>query len=94
MIPLVNDRWCGTFKLIEMGNYYYTVQAWVDRFKSWREDFTKKMAAGQDSLLIGSRARKSSSAQQSAPRAKSEIIESFRGRAPLEERQLAGHGAR
>jgi starch synthase (maltosyl-transferring) len=48
MEPLVNDRWRGTFDLIEIGNYRYTVQAWVDRFKSWRANFIKKMAAGQE----------------------------------------------
>jgi starch synthase (maltosyl-transferring) len=51
MVPLVNDRWRGTFTLIEMGNCYYTIQAWVDRFKSWRENFAKKIAAGQDLTL-------------------------------------------
>ena len=51
MEPLVNDRWRGTFELPEIGNYRYTLRAWVDRFKSWRENFSKKIAAGQDLAL-------------------------------------------
>ena len=58
MNPLVNDRWRGTFEVKETGNYYYTLQAWVDRFKSWRQGFAKKVDVGQDvalELLAGSR---------------------------------------
>jgi starch synthase (maltosyl-transferring) len=58
MQPLVNDRWRGTFEVNAIGNYYYTLQAWVDRFKSWRQGFAKKVDAGQDvalELLAGSR---------------------------------------
>ncbi len=58
MKPLVNDRWRGTFEVKEIGNYFYTLQAWVDRFKSWRQGFAKKVDAGQDvalELLAGSK---------------------------------------
>ena len=58
MQPLVNDRWRGAFIVKEIGNYDYTLQAWVDRFKSWRQGFVKKVEAGQDvalDLLAGSR---------------------------------------
>jgi starch synthase (maltosyl-transferring) len=48
---LVNDRWRGSFEVNEIGNYYYTLQAWVDRFKSWRHGFAKKVDAGQDVAL-------------------------------------------
>jgi starch synthase (maltosyl-transferring) len=51
MQPLVNDRWRGTFEVNEAGNYYYTLQAWVDPFKSWRQGFAKKVEAGQDVAL-------------------------------------------
>jgi starch synthase (maltosyl-transferring) len=53
---LVNDRWRGEFQVTAMGRYIYTVQAWVDRFKTWHYDFKKRVAAGQDvavDLLIG-----------------------------------------
>ncbi len=47
MQPLVNDRWRGEFEVAEMGHYRFTVQAWVDRFLSWRQGFAKKLEAGQ-----------------------------------------------
>jgi starch synthase (maltosyl-transferring) len=48
MQPLVNDRWRGEFQVDELGNYYYSVTAWVNHFESWRRGFAKKVAAGQD----------------------------------------------
>jgi len=53
---LANDRWRGQFLVSESGVYEYCLEAWVDRFKSWRRDLQKKAAAGQDiqlDLLIG-----------------------------------------
>jgi starch synthase (maltosyl-transferring) len=53
---LVNDRWRGEFTVTELGHYRYTVQAWVDHFKSWRQGLMKKFDAGQDisvDLLTG-----------------------------------------
>ena len=53
---LVNDRWRGEFTVTEVGRHFYTVQAWVARFKSWRRDLAKKIEAGQDvsvDLLVG-----------------------------------------
>ena len=51
MHPLVNDRWRGTFEVDEVGDYYYALQAWVDRFESWRRGFAKKVEAGQEAAL-------------------------------------------
>ena len=51
MQPLVNDRWRGTFEVNEVGNFYYTLRAWVDRFESWRRGFAKKVEAGQETAL-------------------------------------------
>ncbi|HEV8342398.1 MAG TPA: alpha-1,4-glucan--maltose-1-phosphate maltosyltransferase [Candidatus Binatia bacterium] len=45
---VVNDRWRGEFTVHELGRYLYTVEAWVDRFKSWRGDFVKRVEAGQE----------------------------------------------
>jgi hypothetical protein len=56
MRSLGNDRWQGTFVVAEVGRYTYTVRAWVDRFKTWARDLTKRLEAGQDvavELLIG-----------------------------------------
>ncbi len=48
MEPLVNDRWRGSFKVRQLGTCFYTVQAWVNHFRSWQRDLQKKAAAGQD----------------------------------------------
>ncbi len=56
MEPLVNDRWRGAFEVTEIGRYHYTLEAWVDRFRSWRHGLAKKVEAGQDvavDLLVG-----------------------------------------
>ncbi|RJP20389.1 MAG: alpha-1,4-glucan--maltose-1-phosphate maltosyltransferase [Candidatus Abyssobacteria bacterium SURF_5] len=53
---LVNDRWEGQFPVDEIGFYRYTIEAWVDRFKTWRADLAKKANAGTGTrvdLLIG-----------------------------------------
>jgi starch synthase (maltosyl-transferring) len=54
--PLGNDRWRGSFVVAELGRYRYTFLAWVDQFKSWRQDLMKKFQAGQElsvELLTG-----------------------------------------
>ena len=48
MVPLVNDRWRGEFQVSQLGRYLYTLEGWVDHFKSWRRDLEKKVQAGQD----------------------------------------------
>jgi len=56
MLPLGNDRWQAAFTIAQLGSYFYTVEAWVDHFKSWRRDLEKKDKAGQDvtvDLLTG-----------------------------------------
>src|SRR6266576_3962908 len=44
---LDNDRWLGSFTAGSLGRYEYTVEAWIDRFSSWRHDLSKKVGAGQ-----------------------------------------------
>ena len=56
MTSLANDRWEGEFRVSRPGRYDYTVEGWVDRFKTWRADLTKRVAAKQDlavELMIG-----------------------------------------
>jgi starch synthase (maltosyl-transferring) len=56
MRPLVNDRWRGEFLAEEMGLYEFTIEGWVDHFKTWRRDMVKRLGAGQAAavdLLIG-----------------------------------------
>jgi starch synthase (maltosyl-transferring) len=56
MVLIENDRWRGEFRVQEIGDYYYTVEGWVDHFKTWQKDIKKKFEAGQDigvDMLIG-----------------------------------------
>ncbi len=56
MVLVLNDRWRADFHVLELGTAYYTLQAWIDRFESWRRDLIKKADAGQDvsvDLLVG-----------------------------------------
>ena len=56
MEPLGNDRWRGAFRVRELGRYRYTVMGWIDHFRSWSRDLTKRVEARQDvsiDLLIG-----------------------------------------
>lgn len=56
MEALGNDRWRGAFTVQELGIYQYTVQGWVDHYKTWSRDLAKRVQAGQDvtvDLLIG-----------------------------------------
>ncbi|MFL6196185.1 MAG: alpha-1,4-glucan--maltose-1-phosphate maltosyltransferase [Thermoanaerobaculia bacterium] len=51
MEALPNDRWRAAFTVDAEGRWLYTVVAWVDRFKTWRRDFKKRVEAGQDVAL-------------------------------------------
>lgn len=42
-----NDRWAGSVPLRRNTRYVYTIEAWVDRFETWRSELAKKMDAGQ-----------------------------------------------
>jgi starch synthase (maltosyl-transferring) len=56
MAPVENDRWQAAFTVDALGRYEYTVEAWIDRFASWRHDLSKKVGAGQDvssELVVG-----------------------------------------
>src|SRR5512134_3936086 len=56
MESIFNDRYRAAFTVTDAGRYQYTIEAWVDRFHTWRYDLTKRAAAGQDiavDLLIG-----------------------------------------
>ena len=51
-----NDRWKAEFAVHDLGRYFYTLEAWIDLFQTWRRDLAKRVQAGQDvtvDLLIG-----------------------------------------
>jgi starch synthase (maltosyl-transferring) len=43
-----NDSWRASFVVTELGDYEYTVEAWIDRLDTWRTHLAAKQAAGQD----------------------------------------------
>jgi len=74
MAALGNDRWRGAFPVVKTGRYEYTIEGWIDRFRTWRDSLAKRIAAGQDvhiDLLIGA-----------------ELIEAAAGRATGEDARL------
>jgi starch synthase (maltosyl-transferring) len=46
-----NDRWRGSLALDRIGEWHYTIEAWTDRWASWRADTRKKRDAGVDVSL-------------------------------------------
>ena len=51
MEPLGNDRWRAEFPVEHLGNYIYTITAWIDPFQSWYKNFLKRIAANQNVTL-------------------------------------------
>jgi len=51
MTHIGNDRWEGSFPVDRIGRHEYSIQAWTDRFATWRRDLIKKSDAGQDVSL-------------------------------------------
>jgi starch synthase (maltosyl-transferring) len=44
------DRWTGSFPVDRCGRWEFTIEAWVDRFESWRDELRRKVEAGQTDL--------------------------------------------
>jgi starch synthase (maltosyl-transferring) len=47
MEALVNDRWHASFSVTRLGRYRFSIQGWIDGFKTWQRDLIKKADAGQ-----------------------------------------------
>jgi starch synthase (maltosyl-transferring) len=50
-VPLTqgdNDSWFASFQVTGLGEYEYTIEAWVDRFATWVKELTAKFGAAQD----------------------------------------------
>jgi starch synthase (maltosyl-transferring) len=45
---LTNDLWSATFPVDKLGEWRFTVQAWIDHFDTWVADLAKRLAAQQD----------------------------------------------
>ena len=48
MAALGNDRWRGAFDVTVPGRYRYTLEAFVDPYRTWRHDLRRRVDAGQD----------------------------------------------
>jgi starch synthase (maltosyl-transferring) len=48
MQPLGNDRWRASFEVAVPGRCRYTLEAWVDPYRTWRHDLRRRVDAGQD----------------------------------------------
>ena len=48
LAALGNDSWGASFTVTELGEYEYTVEAWIDRFGSWLAALVAKADAGED----------------------------------------------
>jgi len=51
MLHLENDLWGGSFRPGHVGRFQYTIEAWTDRFGTWRRDLRKRVDAGQEVQL-------------------------------------------
>lgn len=45
---VTNDEWAAAFLVDALGRYEYTVEAWIDRFATWRHALSTKFGAEQD----------------------------------------------
>jgi starch synthase (maltosyl-transferring) len=50
MKPGENDVWHGSFAATEIGDCEYTVEAWLDAYETWRDEFLRKYEGGQRDL--------------------------------------------
>jgi starch synthase (maltosyl-transferring) len=86
------DLWQGEFWVTDVGLFDYTLQAWVDDFKSWRKDFAKKAQAGQDlavDFLTGLE-HIQAAADRASGQDKTKLLEWRKELAQLRERDMAG----
>jgi starch synthase (maltosyl-transferring) len=69
MVLFDNDRWVGRIRLDQLGVWRYTIEAWIDRFESWRNDLEKKHQADQniELELIEGRAIVAAALRQARP---------------------------
>jgi starch synthase (maltosyl-transferring) len=96
MRPLENDRWQAAFTVDAVGRYEYTVEAWVDRFATWRHQLVARVDAGQDvasEILEGAELVRASASGLGAGPDRARLLEcaaDLRSTQPLEARiQLA-----
>lgn len=72
MTSLGNDLWRASFTVTQIGEYEYTISAWVDDFRTWQSKLIKRLEAKQDvtiELLVGANLLEAASARASGKEA-------------------------
>jgi len=96
------DRWTGYFQVDACGRWEFTIEAWVDRLASWRDELRRKVEAGQTDLaselqegaaLLGVRKLDVETALASTESDRSEPTRLVRSLAVDADRKLARVGA-
>src|SRR5581483_8874561 len=96
------DRWTGYFQVDACGRWEFTIDAWVDRLASWRDELRRKVEAGQTDLaselqegaaLLGVRKLDVETALASTESDRSEPTRLVRSLAVDADRKLARVGA-
>ena len=54
LMPLTNDLWTAAFTVDKLGDWLYTIEAWVDHFATWCDDLQKRIGAQNASTAAGS----------------------------------------
>jgi starch synthase (maltosyl-transferring) len=91
MEPLGNDRWRGSFPIEALEPHRYTVEAWVDEFRTWRRGLAKKLevsAVEAVDLLVGAQLVEAAAARaggEDLARLRA-VAAALRGDAPVAER--------
>lgn len=92
MTALGNDCWCGTFSVVALGRYEYTISAWVDHFQSWRHDFQRRIEPQDIALALRIGSELVAAAGERATGADAETLQGWAawlcGDAELETRRL------
>ena len=98
-IPNGNDRWSGVLSVFENGIYEFTIEAWVDAFRSWQHEFRKKIEGGVQDLssetiegahLVESAAMRAEAAARRADAARlRELAERIEKAEPREVQEIA-----
>lgn len=50
-LPARRDHWRGEFTAAALGKMIFTIEAWIDRFRTWRRNLRARLLAGQDTAL-------------------------------------------
>ncbi len=66
MHALGNDRWRGSFPVVEIGVYQYTLTSWIDAFLTWRHDLKRRTDKDDIALALLSGAELTATAARRA----------------------------